>query len=81
MPATPHIEKNFTSSETVRDVVIGMADGLTVPLSFRITDHVGGAALAYRASRQGCLCHIRQQLSRITHGTSFMPVRTENTNR
>ena len=33
MPATPHIEKHFTSSETVRDVVIGMADGLTVPFA------------------------------------------------
>lgn len=33
MPATQHIEKHFTSSETVRDVVIGMADGLTVPFA------------------------------------------------
>lgn len=33
MPTTPHIEKHFTSSETVRDVVIGMADGLTVPFA------------------------------------------------
>ncbi|MDE2579356.1 MAG: VIT1/CCC1 transporter family protein [Hyphomicrobiales bacterium] len=33
MPATPHVEKHFTGSETVRDVVIGMADGLTVPFA------------------------------------------------
>lgn len=33
MPLTPHIEKHFTASETVRDVVIGMADGLTVPFA------------------------------------------------
>ncbi|HLN32187.1 MAG TPA: VIT1/CCC1 transporter family protein [Gemmataceae bacterium] len=33
MPQTPHIEKHFTSSETVRDIVIGMADGLTVPFA------------------------------------------------
>jgi hypothetical protein len=33
MPATPHIEKHFTASETVRDVVIGMSDGLTVPFA------------------------------------------------
>lgn len=33
MPATPHVEKHFTSSESVRDVVIGMADGLTVPFA------------------------------------------------
>lgn len=30
---SPHIEKHFTASETVRDVVIGMADGLTVPFA------------------------------------------------
>jgi VIT1/CCC1 family predicted Fe2+/Mn2+ transporter len=33
MPVTPHIEKHFTASETVRDVVIGMSDGLTVPFA------------------------------------------------
>lgn len=33
MPATPHVEKHFTGSESVRDVVIGMADGLTVPFA------------------------------------------------
>jgi VIT1/CCC1 family predicted Fe2+/Mn2+ transporter len=33
MPVTPHIEKHFTASDTVRDVVIGMADGLTVPFA------------------------------------------------
>jgi vacuolar iron transporter family protein len=33
MPTTPHIEKHFTGSATVRDVVIGMADGLTVPFA------------------------------------------------
>lgn len=33
MPTTPHIEKHFTASDTVRDLVIGMADGLTVPFA------------------------------------------------
>ena len=33
MPITPHVEKHFTGSEFVRDVVIGMADGLTVPFA------------------------------------------------
>ena len=33
MPTTPHIEKHFTGSAMVRDVVIGMADGLTVPFA------------------------------------------------
>ena len=33
MPATPHVEQHFTGSEFVRDLVIGMADGLTVPFA------------------------------------------------
>jgi VIT1/CCC1 family predicted Fe2+/Mn2+ transporter len=33
MPQTPHIEHHFTAGETVRDVVIGMSDGLTVPFA------------------------------------------------
>jgi VIT1/CCC1 family predicted Fe2+/Mn2+ transporter len=33
MPQTPHIERHFTGTETVRDIVIGMADGLTVPFA------------------------------------------------
>ncbi len=33
MPATPHHERHFTATATVRDVVIGMADGLTVPFA------------------------------------------------
>ena len=33
MPTTPHTEKHFLGSESVRDVVIGMADGLTVPFA------------------------------------------------
>lgn len=33
MPATPHTEKHFTAGDTVRDIVIGMSDGLTVPFA------------------------------------------------
>src|SRR5277367_6143089 len=33
MPQTPHVESHFTSSNFVRDIVIGMADGLTVPFA------------------------------------------------
>ncbi len=33
MPQTPHIERHFTAGEAVRDVVIGMSDGLTVPFA------------------------------------------------
>ena len=33
MPQTPHHEQHFTASDSVRDVVIGMSDGLTVPFA------------------------------------------------
>jgi VIT1/CCC1 family predicted Fe2+/Mn2+ transporter len=33
MPQTPHVERHFTASAIVRDTVIGMADGLTVPFA------------------------------------------------
>jgi vacuolar iron transporter family protein len=32
-PYTPHIEGHFESTETVRDIVIGLSDGLTVPFA------------------------------------------------
>lgn len=44
MPATPHIEKHFTATETVRDIVIGMSDGLTVP--FALAAGLSGAVAA-----------------------------------
>ncbi len=44
MPTTPHIEKHFTSSETIRDIVIGMSDGLTVP--FALAAGLSGAIAA-----------------------------------
>ena len=33
MPPTPHVERHFTGRAFVRDAVIGMADGLTVPIA------------------------------------------------
>ena len=33
MPVTPHAEKHFMATPTIRDVVIGMSDGLTVPFA------------------------------------------------
>lgn len=46
MPHTPHIERHFTASEVVRDVVIGMSDGLTVP--FALAAGLTGAAATTR---------------------------------
>ena len=44
MPQTPHLEKHFTGGHTVRDIVIGMSDGLTVP--FALAAGLSGAVAA-----------------------------------
>src|SRR3972149_4857262 len=44
MPVTPHIERHFTATDTVRDIVIGMSDGLTVP--FALAAGISGAGAA-----------------------------------
>lgn len=44
MPQTPHVEEHFTAGETVRDIVIGMSDGLTVP--FALAAGLSGAVSA-----------------------------------
>ena len=33
MSTAPHVEKHFTATATIRDIVIGMSDGLTVPFA------------------------------------------------
>jgi vacuolar iron transporter family protein len=43
---TPHIEGHFESSETVRDIVIGLSDGLTVP--FALAAGLSGAVASSR---------------------------------
>ena len=44
MPQTPHVERHFTAGDTVRDIVIGMSDGLTVP--FALAAGLSGATSA-----------------------------------
>ena len=44
MPTTEHIEKHFTATAAVRDIVIGMSDGLTVP--FALAAGLTGAVVA-----------------------------------
>ena len=46
MPQTPHVERHFASGERVRDVVIGMSDGLTVP--FALAAGISGAIASTR---------------------------------
>ena len=42
MPSVEHVEKHFTATAAVRDIVIGMSDGLTVP--FALAAGLTGAA-------------------------------------
>ncbi|MGE5177196.1 MAG: VIT1/CCC1 transporter family protein [Hyphomicrobiales bacterium] len=51
MPQTRHVERHFTASESVRDVVIGMSDGLTVPfaLAAGLTGAVSATAIVVTA--------------------------------
>ena len=51
MPATPHVEQHFTAGAIVRDTVIGMSDGLTVPfaLAAGLTGAVDAAPLIVTA--------------------------------
>jgi vacuolar iron transporter family protein len=44
MPSVEHVEKHFTANDAVRDIVIGMADGLTVP--FALAAGLTGAVAA-----------------------------------
>jgi VIT1/CCC1 family predicted Fe2+/Mn2+ transporter len=47
MTLSHHVETHFTASETVRDIVIGMSDGLTVPfaLAAGLTGAVSASSL------------------------------------
>jgi VIT1/CCC1 family predicted Fe2+/Mn2+ transporter len=51
MPQTPHIERHFTGSEVIRDIVIGMSDELTVPfaLAAGLSDAVASARIVVTA--------------------------------
>jgi len=45
-PVETHVERHFRANETVRDIVIGMSDGLTVP--FALAAGISGAGAATR---------------------------------
>ena len=51
MPSTPHVEQHFKSGLVVRDTVIGLSDGLTVPfaLAAGLTGAVDSTALVVTA--------------------------------
>ena len=56
MPQTPHLEKHFTAGNFVRDMVIGMSDGLTVP--FALAAGLSGAVQQTRLIVIGGLAEI-----------------------
>jgi len=60
VPTILHIEKHFMATETVRDAVIGMTDGLTVPFALAAGvfggrfQHFGDRHGGARRNRRGC---------------------------
>jgi VIT1/CCC1 family predicted Fe2+/Mn2+ transporter len=46
VPSTPHIERHFSGSQAMRNIVIGMSDGLTVP--FALAAGLSGAVASTR---------------------------------
>ena len=64
----PHTERHFRSSDTVRDIVLGMADGLTVP--FALAAGISGALGA--ASSNGTALIVTAGLAEIAAGSIAM---------
>lgn len=56
MPSAKHVEKHFTAGDLVKDIVIGMADGLTVP--FALAAGLSGALVSSRLVVIGGLAEI-----------------------
>ena len=67
-PLVPHTERHFRSSDTVRDIVLGMADGLTVP--FALAAGISGALGA--ASFNGTTLIVTAGLAEIAAGSIAM---------
>jgi VIT1/CCC1 family predicted Fe2+/Mn2+ transporter len=63
----PHVEKHFRASETVRDVVIGMADGLTVPFAL-----AAGLSAAMSASASATRVVVTAGFAEIAAGSIAM---------
>ncbi len=68
MPAARHLERHFTSGETVREVVIGMSDGLTVPfaLAVGLSGAVASAGIAVTAGADRTGVHRRGKRRRFS---------------
>ena len=80
MFATPHIEKNFTATETVRNIVIGMSDdfvaAIPAPRLFRYCwarcspSLQGGSVVPFKLHSKG-RHHIPRQKHRVTNWREY----------
>lgn len=69
MPTTPHIERRFAATATVRDVVIGMSDDLTAPFGLvaglsaasSIAMGLGGYLAAHTDAEHHAAKQVREQ--------------------
>ena len=66
MHQVAHVESHFTASELVRDIVIGMSDGLTVPFALA-AGSVGNPERDHRGGRHRRARRDRRRVDR--HGT------------
>jgi VIT1/CCC1 family predicted Fe2+/Mn2+ transporter len=67
MPSSDHVEKHFTATAAVRDIVIGMSDGLTVPFAL-----AAGLTGAVAASSHGTGIIVTAGLAEIAAGSIAM---------
>jgi VIT1/CCC1 family predicted Fe2+/Mn2+ transporter len=67
MPTSDHVEKHFTATAAVRDIVIGMSDGLTVPFAL-----AAGLTGAVAASVKGTGIIVTAGLAEIAAGSIAM---------
>jgi hypothetical protein len=68
-----HAERHFTASDTVRDVVVGMSDGLTVP--FALAAGISGAIAVSHLVVTAGLAEIAAGLHR--HGSWWLSRRAK----
>ena len=67
MPTVEHVEKHFTATAAVRDIVIGMSDGLTVPFAL-----AAGLTGAVAASAKGAAIIVTAGFAEIAAGSIAM---------
>jgi vacuolar iron transporter family protein len=67
VPSVEHVEKHFTATAAVRDIVIGMSDGLTVPFAL-----AAGLTGAVASSARGAAIIVTAGFAEIAAGSIAM---------